>query len=214
MLDKPKVGDMLATIAAATIALPGTGAAIGPYSLELPRAKISSIVGPSGSGKTTLVRAIVDRRKPVTGTIVIDAEPTEVAYVPQNVSDRLNGMASALRHMRDLSPGLDRQEAADLLTRFRIPADALRRLTGTYSVGQQQRLVLLMALLRHPKLVILDEPTSALDIEMRRELGLILRRLADEDGVTVLVTTHHLPFVSVISDRIWRLSRTDAEPEA
>lgn len=214
MLDKPKSGDVLATIAAATIALPGTATAIGPYSLELPRAKISSIVGPSGSGKTTLVRAIVDRRQPLSGTIVIDANPAEVAYVPQNVSDRLNGMASALRHMRDVSPGLDAREAADLLERFRVPADALRRLTGTYSVGQQQRLVLLMALLRRPKLVILDEPTSALDIEMRRELGLILRRLADEDGVTVLVTTHHLPFVSVISDRVWRLSRTDAEADA
>ena len=62
--------------------------------------------------------------------------------------------------------------------------------------------------------MILDEPTSALDIEMRRELGLILRRLADDDGVTVLVATHHLPFVSVVSDRIWRLSRSDAEGEA
>ena len=130
MLDKPKGGAVLATIAAATIALPGTDTAIGPYNLELPRARISSIVGPSGSGKTTLIRAIVERRPPLAGTIAIDAEPAEVAYVPQNTSDRLNGMASGFRHMRDVSPALDRREAADLLRRFRIPPMLCRASPG------------------------------------------------------------------------------------
>lgn len=201
----------LVVVEAAMIGLPGSGAAIGPFTLDLPRAKISSLVGPSGSGKTTLVRAIVERRPPLSGRILIAAEAAEVAYVPQNVSDRLNGMASALRHMRDISAQLGRKAAAELLARFRIPGEAMHRPVATFSIGQQQRLVLLAAVLRRPQLVVLDEPTSALDVEMRQELGLILRDMVETGGVTILLTSHHLPFVSLISDRIWRLMRTDAD---
>jgi ABC-type multidrug transport system ATPase subunit len=195
----------------AVIPIPDGGATLGPYCLDLRRAEIASIVGPSGSGKTTLVRAIVERRRPLSGTIVVNAGPKEVAFVPQNAPDRLNRMASALRHMRDVSARIGWKAAGDLLERFRIPADALRRPVGTFSAGQQQRLVLLTALLRRPRLVILDEPTSALDVEMRQELALLLRKLADEEKIAVLVTTHHLPFVSVVSDRIWQLTRLDGE---
>ena len=49
---------------------------------------------------------------------------------------------------------------------------------------------------------------------MRQELARILRGMADESGVTILITSHHLPFVSVISDRIWRLARTDMDVAA
>ncbi len=211
MPDEAISPEPLVTVDAAMIGLPGTQTAIGPFTLNLPRAKISSLVGPSGSGKTTLVRAIVERRPPVGGRILIAAEAGEVAYVPQNVSDRLNGMASALRHMRDISARLGRKPAADLLHRFRIPGDAMHRPVATFSMGQQQRLVLLTAVLRRSKFIVLDEPTSALDVEMRQELALILRELVDNGGVTILVTSHHLPFVSLISDQVWRLARTDAD---
>jgi ABC-type multidrug transport system ATPase subunit len=212
MLDRPETsGSRVVAIDGAVIPVPGGAATLGPYSLDLGQAEIASIVGPSGSGKTTLVRAIVERWRPLVGTIAVNAGPEEVAYVPQNASDRLNRMASALRHMRDVSPRVSRNAAKDLLERFRIPADALQRPVSTFSAGQQQRLVLLMALLRQPRLVILDEPTSALDVEMRQELALLLRKLADEEKLAVLVATHHLPFVSVISDRIWQLARLDGE---
>ena len=69
MLDKATLAGPLVTVEAAMIGLPGTGTAIGPYTLDLPRAEITSLVGPSGSGKTTLVRAIVERRPPVAGQI-------------------------------------------------------------------------------------------------------------------------------------------------
>jgi ABC-type multidrug transport system ATPase subunit len=212
VLDRPETSrHRVVAIDGAVIPVPGGAATLGPYSLDLRPAEIASIVGPSGSGKTTLVKAIVERRQPLSGTIAVNAGPKEVAYVPQNASDRLNSMASALRHMRDVSPRVSRNAARDLLQRFRIPADALRRPVSTFSAGQQQRLVLLMALLRRPRLVILDEPTSALDVEMRQELALLLRKLADEEKLAVLVATHHLPFVSVISDRIWQLARLDGE---
>jgi ABC-type multidrug transport system ATPase subunit len=210
MLDKPATGRIV-SIDGAMIRIAGTETVIGPYDLDLKRGEVTSIVGPSGSGKTTLVRAIVQRSRPAAGAITIDARPDEVAYVPQNVSDRLNQVASALRHLRDVSAGLTREEAAAQLERLRIPADAMGRSVGTFSAGQQQRLVLLTVLLRRPKLIVLDEPTSALDVKMRHELAVTLRRLAQDDGIAVLLATHHLPFVSVVSDRIWRLSRADAE---
>lgn len=216
MLDRPRpIGEPLVTMDGALIPIGAGGKAVlGPYSLDLRTSEIASVVGPSGSGKTTLVRAIIERRAPRAGTIIINAALDEVAYVPQNAADRLNRMASAFRHLRDVSPRLGKGSAQDLLERFRIPADAVRRPVGTFSAGQQQRLVLLIALMRRPRLVLLDEPTSALDIEMRQELALILRRLADEERLAVLITSHHLPFVSIVSDHIVQLMRVDAEAAA
>ena len=192
----------------------GGEAALGPYSLELRPGEVASIVGPSGSGKTTLVKAIVERRRPLAGSIAINASPQEVAYVPQNAGDRLNRLATALRHLRDVSPRISRHEASGLLERFRVPAAQLRRPVGTFSAGQQQRLVLLLALLRQPRLIILDEPTSALDVEMRQELALLLRKLKEEEMIAILLTSHHLPFVSIVSDRIFELARRDSEAVA
>jgi ABC-type glutathione transport system ATPase component len=74
--------------------------------------------------------------------------------------------------------------------------------------------VLLMALFRRPRLVVLDEPTSALDVEMRQELAKLLRKLRDEERIAILLTSHHLPFVSIVSDRIIGLARRDGEAGA
>jgi len=188
----------------------GGETALGPYSLDLRPGEVASIVGPSGSGKTTLVKAIVERRRPLAGSIAVNASPQEVAYVPQNAGDRLNRLATAFRHLRDISPRLAQGTAGEFLESFRIPAAALRRPVATYSAGQKQRLVLLMALLRQPRLIILDEPTSALDVEMRQELALLLRKLKEEKRIAILLTSHHLPFVSIVSDRILELARRDS----
>jgi len=215
MLDRPgPSGEPIVAIDGALISIAGGEATLGPYSLDLRPAEIVSIVGPSGSGKTTLVKAIVERRAPFAGKIAVKAGSREIAYVPQNAADRLNRMASALRHMRDVSRRMSGICARDLLGRFRIPPDALRRQVSTFSAGQQQRLVLLLALICRPRLVILDEPTSALDVEMRQELALLLRKLKDEEEIAVLVASHHLPFVSTISDRVCQLERRDIEAAA
>ena len=98
----------------------------------------------------------------------------------------------------------DREAAQDLLRTVQLPDPA--RLLAKYphelSGGQRQRLMIAMALLPSPKLVIADEPTTALDVTIQAQILKLLRRLANERGVSVLFTTHDLGSAWEICDRI------------
>jgi polar amino acid transport system permease protein len=82
-------------------------------------------------------------------------------------------------------------------------ADALpRHLSG----GQQQRVAIARAIASNPSVVLLDEPTSALDPELVSEVLEVIQRLAAEDGLTMLISTHHLQFAEKVADRVVFLS--------
>jgi ABC-2 type transport system ATP-binding protein len=84
-----------------------------------------------------------------------------------------------------------RDRAAELLERFSL-TDVARRLVRTYSGGMQRKLDIALGLMHRPAVLFLDEPTTGLDPEARAEMWDEIARLSDEDGVTVLLTTHYL----------------------
>jgi polar amino acid transport system permease protein len=114
-------------------------------------------------------------------------------------------VAGPLRWVHGLTrPEADRR-ARDLLERVGLShrADALpRHLSG----GQQQRVAIARALAPNPTVLLLDEPTSALDPELVNEVLEVIRRLAVEDGLTMIISTHQLRFAAEVADRVVFLS--------
>jgi polar amino acid transport system permease protein len=114
-------------------------------------------------------------------------------------------VAGPLRWVHGMSRAEADKRASELLARVGLShrADALpRHLSG----GQQQRVAIARALAPNPSVLLLDEPTSALDPELVNEVLEVIRRLAIEDGLTMIISTHQLRFADEVADRVVLLS--------
>ena len=195
---------------------PGAGVRVlDGVGLRVARAGIHALLGPNGAGKTTTVRILSTLTTPDSGSariagydVVADRRRVRrvISLTGQfaAVDETLTGEEN-LRMMARLT-GLGRprarQRADELLTRFGL-VDAARRQVRTYSGGMRRRLDLAAGLVGSPEpgVFFLDEPTTGLDPRSRRELGHVVRELADR-GATLLLTTHDLEEADQLADRV------------
>jgi polar amino acid transport system ATP-binding protein len=171
-----------------------------------------SIIGPSGSGKTTILRLAMTLERPSSGTIEVAGEADE-----QRLRQRV-GMVfqqfnlfphMTVRENMTVAPrrvlGLDSKEcearASRLLGLVGL-AGLERRYPFQLSGGQQQRVAIARALALEPRVMLFDEVTSALDPELVGEVLEVLRQLARETDMTMLLVTHEMRFAREISDRV------------
>ncbi|HVM12605.1 MAG TPA: ABC transporter ATP-binding protein, partial [Actinomycetota bacterium] len=178
--------------------------AVDRLDLEVRRGEIFGLLGPNGAGKTTTILMLLGLSEPTAGTAeVVGLDPTRrplevkrhVGYLPDNVgfygtlsgrenlryTARLNGLAA--------SSADDRID--DLLEQVGL-AEAGDRRVETYSRGMRQRLGIADALVKDPEVLILDEPTVAIDPEGVAEILALIRGLARDRGVTMLLSSHLL----------------------
>jgi ABC-type dipeptide/oligopeptide/nickel transport system ATPase component len=206
----------------------GTSEILRGVDLRLAAGRIQGLAGESGSGKTMTGLAVLDLLPAgarVGGSIsyagreLLGMAPrqrnalrgTEIAMVFQDPSTSLHPMLSVgaqltdhLRHHRRLDRAAARGRAVELLERVRIPdpAHALRRFPHQFSGGQRQRIAIAIALACSPKVLIADEPTTALDVTVQAGVLHLLRELATEMGLAVLLVTHDLGVMSALADRV------------
>jgi ABC-type polar amino acid transport system ATPase subunit len=187
--------------------------------LDVPRRKIVSIIGQSGGGKTTLLRCVNLLERPDRGSIVIDGEPIfageravcrslpklrqKVGMVFQrfNLFPHLTAVENVMLAQMHASHAPEREaleRAVTLLRRVGLGHRATAY-PEQMSGGEQQRVAIARALALKPTVLLFDEPTSSLDPESTGEVLRVMRELA-EDGMTMILVTHELPFAQEVSD--------------
>ncbi len=176
--------------------------------LTVRRGEFVGIVGPNGAGKTTLFRILLGFLKPRRGSLKLFGENIEtfrrwdrIGYVPQRLSVERNFPAT-VRELLDLT-GEDPQEVIALLHLNDLLDRQFLRLSG----GQQQIVLLGMALVRNPDLLLLDEPTAGLDVHFQRHIIQTLRSLSVRENRTVLMISHDIGLVLRTVDRVLCLNR-------
>lgn len=192
----------------------GKKTAVNNLNVTVNKGEVFGLLGPNGAGKTTTILMLLGLTSPTSGAAFIDTfnctrNPIEVkrivGYLPDNVGfyGDMTGREN-LRFTARLND-IDTAEIEDrivmLLKRVGMTHAADQK-TSTYSRGMRQRLGIADALIKDPAIVILDEPTLGIDPEGVRELIALIRELADNDGRTILISSHQLYQVQKVCDRV------------
>ncbi|AOP45509.1 ABC transporter ATP-binding protein [Streptomyces lydicus] len=177
--------------------------------LDIHRGEIFALLGPNGAGKTTTVEILEGFRQRSAGEVrVLGTDPARgddawrgrIGLVLQSWRDhRRWQVAELLTHFATYYP--DPRDPAELLSVVGLTEQAGRRV-DRLSGGQRRRLDVALALVGRPELLFLDEPTTGFDPEARRDFHALIARLARDEGVTILLTTHDLAEAERLADRI------------
>ena len=188
--------------------------ALDGLSFAVPAGTVFGLLGPNGAGKSTTVKILTTLAQADSGTATVAgldvrARAAQVRHAIGVVAQRsgadpmatgrenllLTGRIQGLRG-RTLAARAD-----ELLGRFDL-AGAAGRLVRTYSGGMQRRLDVALGLINRPQVLFLDEPTAGLDPESRTAMWDEIGRLAADDGLTILLTTHYLEEADRLASRV------------
>ncbi|MFH9419212.1 ABC transporter ATP-binding protein [Streptomyces sp. NPDC017529] len=193
-------------------------------SLGLRRGRTTALTGPSGSGKTTLLRALVGDlpggARVTSGSIdvlghdVLALAPAalrtlrrrHVAYVGQDPGSALNPRMTARRLIAELAADPSPGAVEQVMAECHLPGVLAHHRPGALSGGQQRRLALARALARRPEVLLLDEPTAGLDSALRDDITALLRHLAAENGIAVIMASHDPHVVETCADSVVTLA--------
>lgn len=207
----------------------GTVTAIEDVTLDVSPGEILGMVGESGAGKSMTGAAIIGLIEPPgrisKGEIRLEGE--RIDNLPPEAIRRIRGrrigaifqdpltslnpvltvgeqLIETIQTHLGLSRQAARERAIDWLRRVGIPAPEARIDTypHQYSGGMRQRVVIALALCAEPRLVIADEPTTALDVSVQAQIIALLRKLARETGVAVILVTHDMGVIAETADRV------------
>ncbi|MBU8914714.1 ABC transporter ATP-binding protein [Neobacillus sp. 114] len=195
--------------------------------LSIEKGQLYGLIGPSGAGKTTLVKMIVGMEKADNGEIqVLNTKMPnlailqEIGYMAQ--SDALYAELTGEENLKFFASlyKLNKEEQKNRIayaSGLVNLTDDLKKRVSAYSGGMKRRLSLAIALIQDPKILILDEPTVGIDPELKLSIWNELLRLKNEEGKTIIVTTHVMDeaercdYVAMVRDGRILTSGTPAE---
>jgi len=196
--------------------------------LEMKPGEKVAVIGPSGSGKTTMGRMLMTLEEPTEGTIEVDGEllwhmeekgklvranekhlhrmRCNVGMVFQHFNlfphmNVLRNVTEAPRKVLGLSKEEAEERAVTMLGKVGL-ADKLQMHPSNLSGGQKQRVAIARALVMRPKVMVFDEVTSALDPELVGEVLEVIREIAEEGEMAMMLITHEMDFAKEIADRV------------
>ena len=194
-------------------------ALIHDIDLAIEKGEIVTLIGPNGSGKSTILKSITRQLKTIGGSVTVAGDELEkINY--RTLAKRMavvltERMKPELMTCRDVVAtgrypftgrlGLltedDEAKVSEAMARVHA-LELADRAFDAISDGQRQRVLLARAICQEPEIIILDEPTSYLDIRHKLELLSILRSMAKEKGITVIMSLHEIDLAQKISDKI------------
>ena len=175
--------------------------------LELREGETYGLLGPNGAGKTTLFRCMLGLLTPDSGQVLIDGEEfdfsrekrSQLGYLPSDVS--FYGTLTAEENMRFFADLVDSPPSIDeLLEQVGLAEDQDRKVKE-FSTGMKKRLGIAQSLLRQPDIMVYDEPTTGLDPEGKKRFRRQIRRVTEDEEVTVLVSSHITGEIEPVCDR-------------
>ncbi|WP_449354521.1 ectoine/hydroxyectoine ABC transporter ATP-binding protein EhuA [Virgibacillus natechei] len=196
--------------------------------LDIKPAEKVAIIGPSGSGKTTIIRMLMTLETPTSGDIIVDGVNLwkmekngktvqanekhlrevrdEIGMVFQHFNlfphmTILKNCMSALIHVQKVDKEEARKRSAEMLEKVGL-GDKLEMYPSQLSGGQKQRVAMARALVMRPKVMLFDEVTSALDPELVGEVLEVIRDLAKEGEMAMILVTHEMEFALDIADKV------------
>ncbi|HHY90657.1 MAG TPA: ectoine/hydroxyectoine ABC transporter ATP-binding protein EhuA [Clostridiales bacterium] len=196
--------------------------------LDIEAGEKVALIGPSGSGKTTLARLLMTLEEPTSGMIEIDGEllwhqkvKGKLVKAKEKHLQRVRGnigmvfqhfnlfphmtilrnVMEAPVHVLGLTPDEAKERAISMLDKVGL-SDKLNAYPIQLSGGQKQRVAIARALVMRPKIMLFDEPTSALDPELVGEVLEVIKEIAAEGEMAMLLITHEMDFARDIADRV------------
>ncbi|WP_027109186.1 ABC transporter ATP-binding protein [Lacticigenium naphthae] len=184
---------------------------IKDVSFDIKQGEIVGFLGPNGSGKTTMLRMIVGLSKPTSGEIEICGYSIEKDFVKAmstvgciiegpDLYDYMSGYRN-LEILGSMSTGVTKKDIDEAIELVGMK-NRIHDKVAVYSMGMKQRIGLAQALIHKPKLLILDEPTNGLDPQGIHEFREIVKKLAREKGISVLISSHLISEVQLMCDRV------------
>ena len=180
-------------------------------SLLSQRGKVTVLLGRNGAGKTTLLKSLMGLIPIRTGSIELDGQPIQsdtpyeraragIGFVPQG-----REIFARLTVEENLRMGLAYKSAstpipAELFELFPVLKQMLNRRGGDLSGGQQQQLAIARALAAQPKMLILDEPTEGIQPSIIKDIGRVIRMLADRGDMAILLVEQYYDFAEALAD--------------
>jgi len=188
--------------------------AVDHVSFSVKEGEIFGFLGPNGAGKTTTINMLTTLMNPTEGTATVagfDVEKEDskvrsvVGLVPQDltVDEDLSGLENMLLQAKlyHVPNSTAKPRIMEVLSLLSL-ADAANRKVETYSGGMRKRLELAEGLIHYPKVLFLDEPTLGLDVQTRVMMWDYIRKLRDEQKITIFLTTHYMEEADALCDRI------------
>lgn len=192
----------------------GSATVLNQLSCKIDRGDITAIMGRNGVGKTTLLKTLMGLIPVTSGEILFKSTPiqnlpthqisrTHIGYVPQGreifeqftvmENLRLAALGSNLANLKMLPMIFDW---------FPILRDRKNQKAGTFSGGQQQILAIARALITKPEILLLDEPTEGIQPSIVHEIGMKLKKIADDTGLTILLVEQNVEMVMIMANDI------------
>ncbi len=189
----------------------GDHVALDGVSIEVPTGSIFGLLGPNGAGKTTLIRMVAGITAPDSGNLAFFGSPLKqgdiqhIGYLPEErglyKNMRVGEQALYFARLR----GMGRSEAEHELKNWfeRLEVDGWwNKEVSDLSKGMAQKIQFIVSILHKPKLLILDEPLSGFDPINAQRIKTEINRLRDENGTTVLLSTHDMSSVDELCDHV------------
>ncbi len=187
----------------------GPTLAVNDFSLEIEQGEVFGLLGPNGAGKSTTFYMMCGLVRPTSGRISIFGKDLHTNFL--ELSARMGVLVerpsfydylTVAKNLHLFAKLAEKEVTIDRTLDLVGMLHVSDQKVGTLSTGMRQRLGLAQAFLTEPELLILDEPTSGLDVEQTQEVVRLLRRLADDANVTIVLSSHMMEEAEELCDRI------------